>query len=145
MWVHIYHIVSKHVTKNWQETHQCVQFAFQYQDVMMNLGCGASKKYVCTWTLFSTYQTFVRVFWYDVTCNSTGKTLQTIRYWASFSHSANVLSILWGSWDKLTATRIQKKVTDKYGPGCKASMLRAMIPPNTAEIPTMTSITCWRQ
>lgn len=42
---------------------------------------------------------------------------------------------------KLTATRIQKNVTDKYGPGSRASIFSAIIPPKTAEIPTMTSIT----
>lgn len=43
--------------------------------------------------------------------------------------------------EQLTATRIQKNVTDKYGPGSSASMFSAIIPPKTAEIPTMTSIT----
>lgn len=41
----------------------------------------------------------------------------------------------------LTATKIQKKVTERYGPEISTSIFKAIIPPNTAEIPIITSTT----
>lgn len=43
----------------------------------------------------------------------------------------------------LTATRIQKNVTERCGPETESSTFRAMIPPRTAEMPAITSTT-WR-
>lgn len=41
----------------------------------------------------------------------------------------------------LTATKIQKNVTERYGPETRTSIFKAIIPPNTDEIPIITSIT----
>lgn len=47
-----------------------------------------------------------------------------------------------GHWDILTATKIQKKVTEKCGLERASSRFRAMTPPRTAETPAITSTTC---
>lgn len=52
--------------------------------------------------------------------------------------------------DVLTATNIQKNVTERCGPEMVSSTFRAMTPPRTAETPAITSMTCrghgwWRQ
>lgn len=41
----------------------------------------------------------------------------------------------------LTATKIQKNVTERCGPETASSTFRAMTPPRTAETPAMTSTT----
>lgn len=41
----------------------------------------------------------------------------------------------------LTATKIQKNVTERYGPETRTSIFKAIIPPNTDDIPIITSIT----
>lgn len=43
----------------------------------------------------------------------------------------------------LTATKIQKNVTERCGPEMASSTFRAMTPPRTAETPAITSMT-WR-
>lgn len=44
-------------------------------------------------------------------------------------------------FELLTATKIQKNVTERYGPDTRTSIFKAIMPPNTDEIPIITSIT----